>query len=73
MDGDTGRIMSEKKIIKEGKYKGFEKLPESTKEKTILKLHNTTVTFTLKDDGKYSIETKTELGGERDWNMFWEL
>lgn len=60
-----------KKIIPDGKYKGFEKMDESTDKKIILKKDNTTVTIDIKDNGTHSIKTEASIGNKKDWTDFW--
>ncbi len=60
------------KIIKEGKYKGFEVKECTNENEAVLTKDNTTVTITKQEDGTYNMETKTELGNKHDWDSFWK-
>lgn len=59
------------KIIPDGKYKGFEKIKESTDKKIILKKDNTTVTIDIHDDGTHSVKTATDIGSKKDFDSLW--
>ena len=61
-----------KKIIPDGKYKGFEKLDESTDKRIVLKKDNITVTITIDEDGIPAIETKTDIGSKKDYDSIWK-
>lgn len=61
-------------IIPDGKYKGFEKMDESTDKKVILKKDNTIVTINVNDDGTAGeIKTQTDIGSKKDWKDFCDI